>query len=108
MITKRHSRIFFTILSAIFTFTLFLFVSSIYIDNFSLFMGSLTSSTKQQVTELETEKRLHQVKFGETLSDISKKYYGSSKYIETISEENKLPTDAQLEPGLRLVIPPFP
>lgn len=108
MITKRRSRLILTVLSSIFTLTLFIFISSIYIDHFSLLPRSVNISSKEQIDELESEKRLHKVKVGESLADISKKYYGSPKYIETICEENKIMTDAQIEPGYNLIIPPFP
>jgi nucleoid-associated protein YgaU len=53
-----------------------------------------------------SETRTHVVAKGEILSDISKKYYGSSKHWRTIAEANNVKEDG-LKPGMKLTIPPL-
>lgn len=54
------------------------------------------------------EPRSHTVASGETLSRISRKYYGKSSEWQKIAEANKeiLPDPTKLKPGMVLVIPP--
>jgi nucleoid-associated protein YgaU len=48
---------------------------------------------------------IHTVQENQTLSGISKKYYGSSKYVGQILKENKLENPDKIKPGMRLKIP---
>ena len=109
MFTIRQSKIFLISLSAAFTLTLLIFTSNIYMDNFPQLLGSKAASCQKEIPLKESDVRLHIVKIGESLADISKKYYGSPHYIETIYEANKpLISTNDLEPGKKLIIPSFP
>ncbi|MHC4994861.1 MAG: LysM peptidoglycan-binding domain-containing protein [Planctomycetota bacterium] len=52
----------------------------------------------------------HTVKEGETLSDISRIYYNTSKHYQRIYEanRNKIPSVDRVRHGVRIVIPPLP
>lgn len=51
---------------------------------------------------------IHTVQKNETLSGISKRYYGSIQYVSLIIENNKIENPQQIRPGMRLKIPPKP
>jgi LysM repeat protein len=60
-----------------------------------------------QDTEETTKDRVYSVKTGDTLSSISRKFYGSSRHYNVILEANKniLPSAAKLKIGQTLKIP---
>lgn len=107
MVPKRYSRYILTTLSTFFTLGLFISLSFVYMEHFPFVLGASPSSL-ERTKQIESDKRFHIVKNGETLADISKKYYGSPKYIETICEANHLMTTTDPEPGDNLMIPAFP
>jgi hypothetical protein len=63
-------------------------------------------SANEQPKEIKTE-RFHIVRSGETLSDISYKYYGSADKWQKILGADRLPIEnpSKLRPGTRLIIP---
>jgi len=60
----------------------------------------------EQPKEIKTE-RFHIVRSGETLSDISYKYYGSADKWQKILDADRFPINnpSKLRPGTRLIIP---
>jgi len=63
-------------------------------------------SANEQPKEIKTE-RFHIVRSGETLSDISRQYYGSADKWQKILGADRLPIDnpGKLRPGMKLIIP---
>jgi nucleoid-associated protein YgaU len=63
-------------------------------------------ANNEQHKEIKTE-RFHIVSSGETLSDISYKYYGSADKWQKILGANRLPVEnpSKLRPGTKLIIP---
>lgn len=63
-------------------------------------------SAKEQSEEIKTE-RFHIVRSGETLSDISRQYYGSADKWQKILGADHLPIEnpSKLRPGTKLIIP---
>jgi nucleoid-associated protein YgaU len=63
-------------------------------------------SANKQPNEIKTE-RFHIVREGETLSDISYKYYGSADKWQKILGADRFPikNPSKLRPGTRLIIP---
>ncbi|MFZ0035404.1 MAG: LysM peptidoglycan-binding domain-containing protein [Sedimentisphaerales bacterium] len=63
-------------------------------------------SANEQPKEIKTE-RFHIVREGETLSDISYKYYGSADKWQKILGADHLPikNPSKIRPGTRLIIP---
>lgn len=51
---------------------------------------------------------IHTVEKEQTLSGISELYYGSSKYVSLIIENNKIENPDEIKPGMKLEIPPRP
>ena len=49
--------------------------------------------------------RFHIVRRGETLSQISSQYYGSSGQIEKILQANRIEDADRIKPGTKLIIP---
>jgi nucleoid-associated protein YgaU len=60
----------------------------------------------EKIEEITTEK-IHVVRSGETLSDISRQYYGSADKWQKILGADRLPISdpGKIRPGARLVIP---
>jgi nucleoid-associated protein YgaU len=60
----------------------------------------------EKPVEIKTE-RIHVVRSGETLSDISRQYYGSADKWQKILGTNRFPISdpGKLRPGMRLIIP---
>jgi nucleoid-associated protein YgaU len=63
-------------------------------------------SANEQSKEIKTE-RFHIVRSGETLSDISRQYYGTADKWQKILGADHLPIEnpSKLRPGTRLIIP---
>jgi LysM repeat protein len=63
-------------------------------------------SANEQPKEIKTE-RFHIVRSGETLSDISRQYYGSADKWQKILGADRLPIEnpSKLKPGTKLIIP---
>jgi LysM repeat protein len=63
-------------------------------------------SANEQSKEIKTE-RFHIVRSGETLSDISRQYYGSADKWQKILGADRLPIEnpSKLKPGTKLIIP---
>jgi len=69
---------------------------------------NLTETIPQLPPENAPSIRMHEVRSGQTLSDISKIYYGSVKYWQKIYEANKEQLSkgpGTLKVGMKLVIP---
>jgi len=62
--------------------------------------------SNDQPKEIKTE-RIHIVRSGETLSDISRQYYGSADKWQKILGSDHLPIEnpGKIRPGTRLIIP---
>jgi nucleoid-associated protein YgaU len=62
--------------------------------------------SNEQPKEIKTE-RIHIVRSGETLSDISRQYYGSADKWQKILGADHLPIEnpGKLRPGAKLIIP---
>ena len=57
----------------------------------------------------ESEKMIiHTVEKNQTLSGISKLYYGTSEYVPLIIENNEIENPDEIKPGMKLKIPPRP
>lgn len=73
--------------------------------------AAIDTSPKKQDNDEKTEEikteRIHIVRSGETLSDISRQYYGSADKWQKILGADRLPISdpSKLRPGARLVIP---
>ena len=67
----------------------------------------LQSAPKVETTIAETGQQLYMVKSGDTLSSISRKFYGSSNHYRHIMNANKrlLKSAKELRPGQQLIIP---
>jgi hypothetical protein len=63
-------------------------------------------SANEQSKEIKTE-RFHIVRSGETLTDISRQYYGSADKWQKILGADRLPIEnpSKLKPGTKLIIP---
>jgi nucleoid-associated protein YgaU len=61
----------------------------------------------EQIKETKPSERIHIVRSGETLSDISRQYYGSADKWQKILGADRLPISApsKLRPGMKLIIP---
>ena len=61
----------------------------------------------EQPKEVKPPERIHVVRSGETLSDISRQYYGSPDKWQKILGADRLPISdpSKLRPGMRLIIP---
>jgi nucleoid-associated protein YgaU len=69
-----------------------------------------TPATIDQGYQSEMQKiRFYTVKSGDTLTKISKQFYGTTKYYRMIMDENKLGADEEnkMKPGAVLKIPPL-
>jgi nucleoid-associated protein YgaU len=64
-------------------------------------------AANEQLRETKPFERIHVVRSGETLSDISRQYYGSADKWQKILGTNRLPISdpGKLRPGMRLIIP---
>ena len=62
--------------------------------------------SSEQPKEIKTE-RIHVVRSGETLSDISRQYYGSADKWQKILGADGLPIEnpSKIRPGMKLIIP---
>lgn len=67
----------------------------------------LPDSTQYEQTEKIKPQKFHIVREGETLSEISNKYYGSAgKWRKILDSNRKTITDAnKIKPGTKLIIP---
>lgn len=65
---------------------------------------------ENKATESVKKGREHHIKSNETLSDISKAYYGTTKHWRLIAEYNKkeIPNPNVIREGVRIVIPDLP
>ena len=63
--------------------------------------GTATVKTTSSITKQPT---VHYVRKGETLSAISKKYYGNSEYANAIARSNNISNPQRIRVGTRLVI----
>jgi LysM repeat protein len=63
-------------------------------------------ASNEQPKEVKTE-RIHVVRNGETLSDISRQYYGSADKWQKILGADHLPIEnpSKLRPGTKLIVP---
>jgi len=121
-ITKQSTRRVVVILSAIFTAAVLIGVSQPYFLHYqnSLAKIKLDASfnplSRNEVAELEKPlapiaedplPRIHVVQPGETLSSISKLYYGNTKYWKALFDANKdqIHNKHKLKPGTQLLIP---
>jgi nucleoid-associated protein YgaU len=71
---------------------------------------AITTAPSDAISQSEMSKtHFYTVKNGDTLSKISKQFYGTTKYYRQIMDENKLGADAekQMKPGVVLKIPPL-
>lgn len=77
-------------------------------DDFNTLSSETTTTYKAQDTRREQQDtRLHTVREGETLSDISYRYYGSANKWQKIFNANrgKIKDASRLKPGTKLIIP---
>lgn len=66
---------------------------------------------QEQISDPQTPrigKRTHLVSAGETLWEISRKYFNSAAYVEQIADANHLDSPNRLRPGMVLVLPEIP
>jgi nucleoid-associated protein YgaU len=65
-----------------------------------------TQTNNEQLKETKSE-RFHVVRAGETLSDISRQYYGSADKWQKILGTDHLPIEnpSKIRPGMKLIIP---
>lgn len=70
-------------------------------------LSANTSFTQEQDTKKTETKRFHIVRKGQTLSEISYKYYGSANNWQKILDTNrgKIKNANRLKPGTKLFIP---
>jgi nucleoid-associated protein YgaU len=66
----------------------------------------IKQANNEQLKEMKAE-RFHIVRAGETLSDISRQYYGSADKWQKILGADRLPIEnpSKLKPGTKLIIP---
>jgi nucleoid-associated protein YgaU len=69
--------------------------------------NQLKKAANEHLNETKTSEKIHVVRSGETLSDISRQYYGSADKWQKILGADRLPISdpGKLRPGMRLIIP---
>ena len=72
--------------------------------------GRNFTSTSRSTTAADAPQRTHHIAQGETLSDISRQYYGTVKHVDLIVKANrdKIPNPDRVRSGVRIVIPDAP